>query len=252
MSRLARADAFESVNTFHYKRRPPGPDGKRHVSGFGRGAVPGLESPPPTPSGSRGPEGTGSTSERGDGRPRASLGKRKSASRFSTPASTLAPSSTKLSASSKSDALHRECFALEGLSFHQLTISDKLTPEMLGLNGLIDAQFVKLSSTNSYFSRHVTKSVFSYYCCVVGYSRLLHLARGVGTPLTADEISFVDYINGSALLVPEPLKLYLAAFGDTVLSSGTKLRFRLAARQYEEADGMPGFFGRVGPDTHFL
>lgn len=138
------------------------------------------------------------------------------------------------------------------MGFHQLTISDRISPEMLGLNGLIDSMYVKLKSTNTYLSKHVTKSVFSYYCCVFAYARLLRLAQNSGDTLSAAEIAFVDFIDGSSFLLPEPLSLYLAAFVKTFLSSGTNFRFRLAPRSYVTADGMPGFFGTVDENTHYL
>lgn len=150
------------------------------------------------------------------------------------------------------DVLSRGCFQMQGLGFHQLTVSNAISPEMLGLNGLIDSVYLKLTATGTYFSKHVPKSVFSYYCCVFSYARLLRLAHDSGTPLTNDEQSFVDFVDGSGFVMPEPLRLYLAAFGKTSLSSGTKLRFRLAPREYCSADNIPGFFGRVGAQTHYL
>lgn len=51
--------------------------------------------------------------------------------------------------SNQSDALTRDCFVLEGMGFHQLTISDRITPEMSGLNGLVDILYTHLSTTNT-------------------------------------------------------------------------------------------------------
>ncbi|KAL1466475.1 hypothetical protein MTO96_042708 [Rhipicephalus appendiculatus] len=122
---------------------------------------------------------------------------------------------------------------------------------MTRLNGIINSAYVKLSSSNSYFSKHVAKSVFSYYCCVFAYARLLRLAQYSGNPLTAAKIAFVDFIDGSSFLVSEPLSLYLAAFGKTFLTSGANLRFRVASQTYTAA-GIPGYFGHVSAETHVL
>lgn len=63
---------------------------------------------------------------------------------------------------------------------------------------------------------------------------------------------FVDFIDGGTFIVPEAFSLYLSAFGKTFLASGTTLRFRLAPRSYLSADNIVEFFGRLGPDTHYL
>lgn len=120
--------------------------------------------------------------------------------------------------SSKSDVLSRECFAIEGMGLHQLTISDRLKPGMLGLNGITDSTYIKLSCLNTYFLKHVPKSVFSYYCCVFAYARLLRLSQNGGDTLSEAEIAFVDFVDGSSSLLPEPVSLYLTAYGRTYLS----------------------------------
>lgn len=137
------------------------------------------------------------------------------------------------------------------MGFHQLTISDTISPEMAGLNGLVDVIYTQLAATNTYFSRHIAKSVFSYYCCVYAYARLLRLAQLNGLTLTHDEVEFVHFIEGSSCVIPEPLSLYLAAFGKIQLASGTVLRFRIAPRAYTPANGIVGFFD-VTDQTHFL
>lgn len=152
----------------------------------------------------------------------------------------------------KADALMPGVFAVEGVSLYQLTLSDRITSEMLGLLGVIDAVHVKLSSTNTYFSKHVTRSVFSYYFCALAYARVLRLTQLHGGALRVDEISFVEFIDASTLHVPDQLGAYLSAFGRTQLSDGTRLRLRVLTRPSVRGDGIPGFFGRVGPTTHYL
>lgn len=137
------------------------------------------------------------------------------------------------------------------MAFHQLTLPDYISPEMTGINTLIDTMYMRLSATNT-FSINVTKSVFSYYCCVFGYARLLKLSQISGSPLTHNETAFVDFLDGSSFKVPELLSLNLSAFGRTFLASGTKFRFRMAPRAYTRVVGIQGFFGHVDTDTHYL
>lgn len=84
------------------------------------------------------------------------------------------------------------------MGFHQLTLSDKRTPEMLALNVIVDSTYVKLSCTNTYFSKYVIKSVFSYYCSIFAYARLLRLAQKSSGTLTEAEIAFADFVDGSS------------------------------------------------------
>lgn len=56
---------------------------------------------------------------------------------------------------------------------NQLTVSNYVSPGMVGLNGLADVMCTHLARTNTYFSRYIAKSVFSYYCCAIAYARLL-------------------------------------------------------------------------------
>lgn len=255
MSRID--DSYGSVNTSPQNQRPPGPSLQQQGQLYGPGAGPRFADSPR----SFGPSGqpprrrgrVSRTNTKGGGGQRPDTGEAQAhGGAGPTAAQSRNPQTPKKTSANKSDILSRECFVLEGMGFHQLTISDMVSPEMLGLNGLIDSMYVKLNSTNTYFSKHVTKSVFSYYCCVFAYAHLLRLAQHSGDTLTMAELSFVDFIDGSSFLLPEPLSLYLSAFGKTFLSSGTNLRFRLAPHSYVEADGIPGFFGAVNADTHYL
>lgn len=78
------------------------------------------------------------------------------------------------------------------------------------------------------------------------------MAQLSGIEVTHDEAMFIDFIDSGTFEVPEALSLYLSAFGKTFLASGALPRFNLAQRSYEHADGLVGFFGRVGPQTHYL
>lgn len=133
----------------------------------------------------------------------------------------LSGSSTQVkSTSNQSDTLTNDCFVLEGMGFHQITVSDHITPEMSGLNGLVDILYTQLCATSTHFSRYIAKSVFACYCCTLAYARLLRLAQLSGIEVTHDEVVFIDFIDSSTFEVPEALSLYLAAFGKTSLASG--------------------------------
>lgn len=212
MSRID--DSYGSVNTSPQNQRPPGPSLQQQGQSYGPGAGPRFADSPR----SFGPSGqpprrrgrVSRTNTKGGGGQRPDTGEAQAhGGAGPTAAQSRNPQTPKKTSANKSDILSRECFVLEGMGFHQLTISDMVCPEMLGLNGLIDSMYVKLNSTNTYFSKHVTKSVFSYYCCVFAYAHLLRLAQHSGDTLTMAELSFVDFIDGSSFLLPEPLSLFV-------------------------------------------
>lgn len=70
---------------------------------------------------------------------------------------------------------------------------------------LVDVKYTCLTAANTYFSRQVPKNVFSNYCCIFAYARLLHLAQLSGIVLTHDEVKFTNLIDGSSYALPKPL-----------------------------------------------
>lgn len=59
--------------------------------------------------------------------------------------------------------------------------------------------------------------------------------------LTLDEIGFVNFVDGSTLVLAKLVSVYLSSFGETFLASGTRVGFRLAPRSYVTANNIVGF-----------
>jgi hypothetical protein len=68
-----------------------------------------------------------------------------------------------------------------------------------------------------------------------------------------EERNLVRYLRSSEYPVHETINSYLRGIGDFEDPSGTKHQFRLLRLPgVNEYEGVSGFFGRVGPETHFL
>ena len=103
------------------------------------------------------------------------------------------------------------------------------------------------------FSKRVPHCAFQYYCAAILYSRMLDVHAQNGYPVTYEEMEFVRVIKGCDYPVPGPNELYLSGIGNTTMPSGRNVNFRMLEREYVESEDLSqGWFGRVGPETHFL
>jgi hypothetical protein len=118
---------------------------------------------------------------------------------------------------------------------------------------IIDTSYTSISAASGPFVRKVAHSVFSYYCAVAVWARLLFLQRENGLMLVEGEERFIDQVLSLNLRIPVLLAHYLSGIGNTRTPRGRDLRFQLHDdRPYTEAGGVLGWFGRISSETQFL
>lgn len=102
------------------------------------------------------------------------------------------------------------------------------------------------------FSKRVAESAFAYYCAVLTYKRLLQVYRDNQFEIEPFEETFIKQVDAGEYLVPSVLATYLNGFGNTSIPSGRDLKLNLRRPEYENVDDLPGWFGQVGANTHYL
>lgn len=125
-----------------------------------------------------------------------------------------------------------------------------------GLTPLIDELYNKAVSAKQGFSKRVPDSAFAAYCATLTYARLLAVHSHNGYPLSYDEREFLSEVKQGQFVIPNLLQIYLDGIGNITVPEGRELRFKLLRPHYVRGAfgnvAIPGFFDRVGPDTHFL
>lgn len=129
-------------------------------------------------------------------------------------------------------------------------------PGCYQLQYLIEQMYCEMEKEHPVFCSLVSQSSFAYYCAVVVYNRILHLRAINNDTLTKDEKHFMKQVDALRLKIPLLLQCYIAGMGNVNFHTGhcrEKYVFRTHPIKYvSSSDGAMGWFGRVGPDTHFL
>lgn len=110
-----------------------------------------------------------------------------------------------------------------------------------------------ISAIDNGFNRRVPESAMAYYAAALSYARLLKVLDLSGRPLTHDEDSFMRMIYAGEYSVPALLGYFMDGIGNTKLNQ-REVRVRASKRTYvrSDEDGSVGWFGKIGPDTHYL
>jgi hypothetical protein len=102
------------------------------------------------------------------------------------------------------------------------------------------------------FSRVVSLAKYQYYNVLHFWARIAAI-RGHRGLATQEERNSVRYLRSEEYPVNETINPYLRGTDDSEDPSGTNLQFRLLRLPGENVyEGVSGFFGRVGPETHLL
>lgn len=136
-------------------------------------------------------------------------------------------------------------------------LSNKIYPGCYQLPYLIEQMYHEMEKEYPVVCSYVSESAFAYYCAVVVYNRILHLRNANHSDtLTEDEKRFMKQIKALNLRIPLLLQCYIAGMGNVAVHNGhsrEKFVFRAHPIKYvSSADRSMGWFGRVGPTTHFL
>ncbi|XP_031849418.2 uncharacterized protein LOC143174139 isoform X2 [Nomia melanderi] len=126
-------------------------------------------------------------------------------------------------------------------------------PGFYALPDITESTYEMLAKRTS-FSKRVPASAFAYYVAVLAYARLLKTLSLSWEPITKEETDFIQQVYCGFFKPPTIISLYLKGFGNTTLETGQEMRIRAKRRQYlkSTADGSVGWFGQVGPNTHYL
>nr|WAK75587.1 MAG: hypothetical protein [Partitiviridae sp.] len=121
-----------------------------------------------------------------------------------------------------------------------------------GLIQVVSEVYTTIKAQQPAFARAVPQSALAYYSGVVLYARMLHIHAANGFQTSRDEDAFVQRVSEGRYPLPEPITDFIMGFGNVTLLSGAYVQFQLLPRQYQQAGGLPGWFGRVGSQTHYL
>lgn len=135
--------------------------------------------------------------------------------------------------------------------------SQQIFPGCYQLPYLIEQMYCSMEKEHPVFCSLVSQAAFGYYCAVIVYKRILRLRLANYDPLTKDELSFMKQVDALKLRVPLLLQNYIAGMGNVSFHNGhcrEKFVFKTHPIKYvsSSTDGSMGWFGRVGPETHFL
>ena len=77
------------------------------------------------------------------------------------------------------------------------------------------------------------------------YARLLSIHHQNGHQLTADEEDFIEQIHRHPCAMSKLTSLYLSGFENSAIPGSVESHFQMLKPQFNEATGIPGFFGSV-------
>lgn len=142
------------------------------------------------------------------------------------------------------------------LKQHRRPIKHEIFPGCYQLPYLIEQMYVEIEKEHPVFASLVSQSAFAYYCATVVYDRILQLRALNYDTLTDDEKRFRKQMKALGLKVPALLQCYIAGMGNISIFNGhchEKFVFRTHPIKYlTSEDRSMGWFGRIGPQTHFL
>jgi hypothetical protein len=94
--------------------------------------------------------------------------------------------------------------------------------------------------------------MYQYYNVLQFWARIAAIREHRGMA-SIEERNLVRYLGSNEYPVHETINSYLRGIGDFENLSGTKHQFRLLQLPgINEYEGVSGFFGRVGANTHYL
>lgn len=160
---------------------------------------------------------------------------------------------SKTSSPLQNDPLWLEAFSIEGdKGFTEEAGVKKFAVSTDGFTSLVRRTYHVTCAADKEFSRNVSPAMYEYYNTQHFWARTAAIREHRGMA-NEDERRIVRYLQSSEYIVHEPINIYLRGIGDFDDPSGTQHRFellRLPGNQRHE--GVPGFFGRVSANTHYL
>lgn len=126
-------------------------------------------------------------------------------------------------------------------------------PSCESLPVIIDVLYTEAVASKQSFSKRVCHSAFAYYCATLAYGRLLTISSANQDELSYRETQFIKQVEQGHYIVPTLLSTYLSGFGNTTIPSGRDVKFKMKKPdEFLTAVALPGWFGRVDNQTHFL
>jgi hypothetical protein len=117
---------------------------------------------------------------------------------------------------------------------------------------LVTRTYHTVCAADKEFSRFVSLTMYQYYNILHFWARIAAIREHRGMA-NKEKRNLVRYLKSNEYIVHETINSYLRGIGDFEDPSGTKHQFRLMRLPgMQEYEGISGFFGRVGADTHFL
>ena len=151
------------------------------------------------------------------------------------------------------DPLWMEAFAIDGFrGFAEEGRENTFTVTADSFIALVRRTYENVCTADKEFSRHVSYSMYQYYNTIHFWGRVAMIRSHSGRT-TEDERNLISYLSSREYPIHEPISAFLRALGDFEDPSGSEHYFRLMSLpNAQEIDDIAGFFGRVGPDTHYL
>lgn len=152
------------------------------------------------------------------------------------------------------DPLHLEAL-LPNPGQESRPIAQELTiyPGFFAISQLSNETHRVLSAVDTSISKKVTEAAYAYYAAAISYARMLKVLSLSSRRVTAEEEAFMTQVYNGNYHPPEALNYYLKGIGNTKLQNQRELRFRARPRpSVASRDGSIGWFGKIGPENHFL
>lgn len=146
-----------------------------------------------------------------------------------------------------------EAILIEGtIGFIQRTRNRDFQVDFSAYLSLIEASYDAQTTKDSGLAKHVSRSMYTYYCIILLWDRLYEILSSRGIFLL--ESQRIKALLGAEIEIPTDIGVYLASLGDITDPSGRQARLTLAGELLLQAaaGGAHGSFGRVGAANHIL
>jgi hypothetical protein len=151
------------------------------------------------------------------------------------------------------DPLYIEAFVIEGdRGFTEDAGAQTFTVTTDSFRILVTTTYHTVCAADKEFSRFVSLTMYQYYNVLQFWARIAAFREHRGMA-SIEELNLVHYLSSNEYPVRDTINSYLRGIGEFENPSGIKHKFRLlqlpGINVYE---GVGGFFGKVGANTHYL
>jgi len=134
-----------------------------------------------------------------------------------------------------------------GLRVREVEEKVRIAPSAPALIDVARKTFAQIITDDSSLAKELLPEYLDYYATAMLWFRFITLKQKNSDPINMNERVVLDLIESMSFAVPEPITLYLRAFGNIVTGTRQHLYPTFPAMPARTINGLGGFFGKLVP-----